>query len=119
MVHPNTNRRERGQAAENQACDYLLQQGLILVARNYRCLAGEIDLIFQDQNCLVFVEVRYRSSMQFGGAAESIDYRKQRKIARAASHYLQRYPSKHACRFDVIAIMPREVLWIRDAFEVE
>lgn len=119
MAHPNISRQARGQAAENQACDYLLQQGLTLLTRNYRCPLGEIDLICRDQKCLVFVEVRYRSSALFGGAAASIDYRKQRKIARTALHYLQRYPADCVCRFDVVAIMPREVLWIRDAFEVE
>lgn len=113
-----------GQEAEDHACRYLLQQGLQLIRRNYRCRGGEIDLICQDQQVLVFVEVRYRQESRFGNAADSVTYTKQRKLIHAASHYLQYYPNRLPCRFDVVTITPQskqglETLWIRDAFQVE
>ena len=69
-----------GFVAEKQACDYLMSQGLKWVESNYRCQLGEIDLIMRDKEYLVFVEVRARASRDFGGALESVGYRKQQKI---------------------------------------
>ena len=83
--------KDLGDSAENLACDYLLAQGLHLLMRNYRLRSGEIDLVFRDSTHLVFVEVRYRKTQQFGGALYSIDHRKQRKLIRTAQHYLYRY----------------------------
>ncbi len=112
----------RGQWAEEFAHRYLCEQGLTPITRNYRCKAGEIDLIMQHQAHLVFVEVRYRQSRQYGGAGASIDSRKQQRIAQAAAHYLQTYrqAQQFACRFDVVlmegkAEAPR-LEWVRDAF---
>ena len=112
-------RRQQGQMAEAEACRHLQQQGLGLVERNYQCRSGEIDLIMREQQSLVFVEVRYRSSAQFGGAAASVDPRKQAKLIAAASHYLQQHPAlaQHPARFDVVAITPTALEWIRDAFQ--
>jgi putative endonuclease len=116
---------ERGRTAELQACRYLLDQGLKLVARNYRCRHGEIDLIMRDGRSLVFVEVRYRSNRRFAGGAETIDYRKQSKLAATALHYLQSHPAAAAypARFDVVALdaEPGEnrLNWIPNAFNVE
>ncbi len=113
-------RYRKGQWAEEVALAHLCTQGLQLITRNYRCRGGEIDLIMQQQTVLVFVEVRYRTSQYCGGSAESIDYRKQQRILLTADHYLQAYPSTHACRFDVVLIKgnPRspQVQWIADAF---
>jgi len=116
---------ERGQAAENQACQYLMDQGLQLVSRNYRCRHGEIDLIMRDDRGLVFIEVRYRSHSGFASAAESIDRRKRDKLVATALHYLQAHPASRAqpARFDVIAITPKQgkegIQWISNAFGVE
>jgi putative endonuclease len=113
-----------GQMAEDQACTYLRKQGLRFVTRNYRCRMGEIDLIFRDQTTLVFVEVRYRKSTCFGSAAETVGYRKQHKLIKAALHYIQHVKVFLPCRFDVIAMQPTDlksfdIEWIRDAFCVE
>ena len=70
----------QGKLAEKKACDYLQQQGLKLIEKNYYCRSGEIDLIMLDKQELVFIEVRYRKSRTFGSAAESIDARKRNKI---------------------------------------
>ena len=76
-----TNKSARGAQAELLAEHFLQQQGLFCIERNYRCAAGEIDLIMRDQNMLVFVEVRLRSNRFFAQAAESVNYRKQHKIS--------------------------------------
>ncbi len=112
-------RQQQGQAAEAQACRHLQQQGLELIERNYRCRQGEIDLIMRDKQSIVFVEVRYRSNTNFGGAAASVDQRKQAKLIGAASHYLQQHHAlaQQPARFDVIAITPTTLEWIRDAFQ--
>jgi putative endonuclease len=86
---PGRNRIEQGQQAEQQAAEFLTQQGLTPLQRNYRCRSGEIDLIMRGREGLVFVEVRFRRHMSFGGAAASVDRNKQQKLLRAAQHYLQ------------------------------
>lgn len=112
---------EAGRRAELAACRYLQQQGLTLVEGNYRCGSGEIDLVMRDGQTLVFVEVRYRRSVRFGSAAESVDGRKQGKLLAAAAHYLQTHPkaARRACRFDVVALAGQQtdIDWIRDAFQ--
>lgn len=109
-------RQLEGAAAEERAETWLRQQGLRPVGSNFRCKAGEIDLVMQDGEALVFVEVRKRSDARFGGAAASITARKQARIIRAAQVYLQRYRFPPPCRFDVIAIDGERIEWLRDAF---
>jgi len=109
-----------GSEKEQLGCRYLEGRGLRLVARNYRCRHGEIDLVMRDGDTLVFVEVRFRRSTRFGGAASSVDGHKQQRLAAAAGHYLQSHPSPLACRFDVLAIGAADQIdWIKDAFSVE
>ncbi|VAX10240.1 UPF0102 protein YraN [hydrothermal vent metagenome] len=116
-------RRETGTKAEIIALAHLEQQGLRHVASNYRCRMGEIDLIMQDGTVLVFAEVRYRNSTNFGSAAESVTPAKQQRIINTANHYLQ---SRHKrkpppCRFDMIAIVGKElqdIQWLQDAFQI-
>lgn len=110
-------RRALGDAKERAACDYLQRQGLRLVAHNVRCRLGEVDLVMRDGDTLVFVEVRYRRAQGFGGAAASVDRRKQARLIAAAGFYLQRHPCDLPCRFDVVALGDGGSLdWIRDAF---
>ncbi len=111
-----------GEDKERIACGYLEQRGLRLLARNYRCRRGEIDLVMLDETLgapdLVFIEVRFRGSERFGGAAASVDRRKQARLSAAAAHYLQHHPSELPCRFDVVAIGAGDrVHWIRGAFD--
>ena len=91
--------------------------GLRLVARNWRCRLGEIDLIAEDGEVLVFAEVRMRRGWGYGGAAESITAAKQARIMAAARLYLSRRPEAQ-CRFDVFLVdgPAGDVKWIRDAF---
>uniref|UniRef100_E6QUB7 Putative endonuclease n=1 Tax=mine drainage metagenome TaxID=410659 RepID=E6QUB7_9ZZZZ len=107
-----------GAQAESRAADYLIEQGLTLVERNFRCRGGEIDLIMRDGAYLVFIEVRQRTHSRFGGALESIDARKQRKLMTAAQLYLARYTRLPPCRFDVVLIEGKTAAlqWLRNAF---
>lgn len=110
-------RKQLGDRKERQARDYLEQQGLRHLASNVRCKRGELDLVMRDGDTLVFIEVRFRASARFGGAAASIDPRKQARLSAAAAYYLQRHPVALPCRFDVVAIDGAGSLtWIRHAF---
>jgi putative endonuclease len=103
---------------ERLACAYLQGCGLRLVARNYRCRRGEIDLIMRDRDILAFVEVRYRASTRFGTPAETVSPKKRQRLAAAAADYLARHPTTLACRFDVLSITgTNEIDWIRNAFD--
>ena len=111
---------------ENIALEHLSSSGLEPVTRNFRCRMGEIDLVMQDQECLVFVEVRYRKTNRFSSAASSVDSHKQRKIIRAAAAFLSRHPEycDHPVRFDVVAFDAVSdnqctLQWLKDAFRPE
>ncbi len=97
-----------GPEAKKLACNYLLKQGLRLLCRNYRTKRGEIDLIMQDADVLVFVEVRFRKTDRFGSAEESITRQKCERLQAADKAYLQfRSPdSSIAVRFDAVALSP-------------
>lgn len=103
-----TDRQYSGQAAEKLAKIYLLKQGFVFIEKNYHCRHGEIDLIFKDNETIVFVEVRFRRQVNFGSACESIDKKKQKKIIKAAEYYLHyhRLSESVTSRFDVIGITP-------------
>jgi len=112
-----------GQHAEQLAFDHLVEYGLRPVARNFRCRGGEIDLIMLDEDCLAFIEVRYRASSSFGRASETVDVRKQQKIIRTAALFIARNKAfaLHTMRFDVFAVegpsaQATGVHWIKDAF---
>jgi len=105
-----------GQEAEKLAAEFLQRQGLRLVARNFRCRMGEIDLIMDDRGTLAFVEVRLRKNNHFGGAGASITAHKQGKLIRAAQHYLQQQAVQPPCRFDAVLLDGGKMEWIKDAF---
>ena len=118
---------EIGRAAESRALRYLETAGLVLLTRNYRCRAGEIDLVMLDpeSQVLVLVEVRSRSRREYGQAAATVGFDKQRRCSLAARHLLlmRRELRRLRARFDVVAIDPSPepggdpvVTWIRNAF---
>lgn len=106
-----------GNEGEQRALHYLEQQGLVLVASNYRRPFGEIDLIMQDHGTLVFVEVRSRAGQCFGGAAASVTPTKQRRLTRAAQSFLQRYRTLPPCRFDLLAIDGGVISWLKNIMD--
>lgn len=113
----------RGRWAESAAEDYLRDEGLETLQANYRCRHGELDLIMRDGTTLVFVEVRYRRSVDFGSGGESVTVAKQQRMIATARHYLQHTAASEdsVCRFDVVAISNEpgdpEIEWIKDAFD--
>jgi putative endonuclease len=116
-----TPKQRAGDAAEDAAAKHLAAAGCRIVARNARYRDGEVDLVARERDVLVFVEVRMRVSSRFGGAAVSVNTLKQKRIARAAQHWLlgeygERWP---ACRFDVVTVDGSGTIeWIRDAFQM-
>jgi putative endonuclease len=112
-----------GQAAENIAADFFRAQGLDILERNYLRRMGELDIVARDRDVLVIAEVRTRSSDRYGGAAASVDPRKQQRLIRTASQLLQQRKdlAQLRVRFDVVVVSEMEagcgrVEWIRHAF---
>jgi len=115
-----------GNRWERRALRHLERHGLESIDRNFRCRMGEIDLVMQDGDCLVFVEVRYRKGGRFASAASSIDRYKQRRLATAASLFLARNARfrDYRVRFDVVAFDRTSdsqctLQWLKDAFRPE
>lgn len=139
MSNPST--RTCGDKFEQLAAEYLQQQnkGMCLIQRNFRCRMGEIDLIFIQKGAkkdqivkkehvvkeeqVVFVEVRFRNNTFYGGGIQSVDFRKQRKLIKAAGLFLKTRPlySNLPCRFDVVGITIKDdkpvIEWIQNAFQ--
>ncbi len=113
-------RAELGRRAERAAERFLVQRGLRTIVRNYRTRVGEIDLVMTHEGETVFVEVRYRTRSDFGDGAATVDYNKQKRLVRAARHYLRRHADDVPCRFDVVSVTRTHYRlrfeWIRSAF---
>lgn len=108
----------RGQAGEEAACAFLERQGYRVVARNHQVRGGEVDLIAQKGELLVFAEVRMRSSQAFASPEATVTRGKQRKVVLAALDWMQRHGgARHAIRFDVLAVTGQEVLHLPNAFD--
>lgn len=118
-------RKAAGNKAEGAAARYLESRGVRILAQNVYSRGGEIDLIGLDNDVLVFFEVRYRGGTSYTSGAESIGYRKQQRLVRAASFYLHRHGLwDHASRIDVIAMAPGtikqyRVQWIKNAIQAD
>ena len=116
--------RRTGDDAERIAETFLVKNGLSVVARNYHCRHGEIDLIMREDETLVFVEVKMRKinagKVDFGGALASITKSKQAKIISTAQHYLAGMKHLPPCRFDAVLLNGmnvKDVEWLKNAFE--
>lgn len=112
-----------GTAGETYALQFLLEKQFELITQNFRCKAGEIDLIMRDDINLVFIEVRTRRPTQYGDGADSITPAKQRKLIKTAAYFLTQSPQfNHVpARFDVLDLKPVDktrfdVDWIPAAF---
>ena len=112
-------RKQTGDAWELKARRWLEGKGLRFVAGNVRGRGGEIDLIMKDGQTIVFVEVRYRQSSRFGGAAASVTLAKQQKLLQTAHLWLARHNGSFDtvdCRFDVVAFTGNAIDWLKNAF---
>ena len=121
---PQRSSAQSGKDAELHALDYLQQQGLRLLAQNWLCRRGELDLVMLDGDTVVFVVVRYRKHAQWGGALASIDERKRQKLILAAQFFLQKEHrwADRPCRFDVVAMESTpsgtaDLTWLKNAFD--
>lgn len=118
-------RQRTGDGHEDTALRLLQAGGLVLLARNLHCRAGEIDLAMRDGDILEFVEVRSRLTDAYGGAAASIDRAKQARLARAAAHWLPELARRHwpgaapMARFDAVVFDGGRVQWLRAAFALD
>lgn len=117
----------KGQEYEALALKYLMKKGLVLLDKNFHTRFGEVDLVMQHDDSIVFVEVRYRTHSRYGGPLASIHEGKQRKIIKTAKIYMhQQQLWQHNMRFDVVAIQPTktglfrkfDIDWIPNAFLV-
>jgi len=113
----------KGQITEEFAKQYLLAQGLTFVDSNVHCRRGEIDLIMQERDTLIFIEVKYRKNSLFGGAISAVSPSKQQKIKHCVAFFLHKHDLNEyntPCRFDVIAlegdINQPKVTWLKNAF---
>ena len=112
------NRRAVGACFEELAARYLEKQGYSILERNFSSRYGEIDLIAKDKDTIVFVEVKYRSSISAGDPAEAITARKQERIRKTAQYYLCRHQISEnvPCRFDVAAVLGSQIRLLKNAF---
>lgn len=115
---PAQTKQQRGRQGEDDALAYLLRQGLVLLARNYLCKGGELDLIMRDGTAIVFVEVRLRSSAAYGGALASITPAKQRRMVVAAQTWLLGQKRLPACRFDALCIDGGHISWLKNILDM-
>lgn len=114
-----TSKQVTGDQGEEIAKKYLQKQGLKFIHQNFHCKMGEIDLIMQDGESLIFVEVRFRATAHHGSAIETVDFHKQQKLRKTAEAYLQRHYQNNPppCRFDVIGLNSQQTIeWIKNAF---
>lgn len=110
------NKRSVGTFYEERACEFLQEQGIIILKRNFRCKQGEIDIIGKDGNCIVFFEVKYRSCDNYGHALLAVDTKKQDRICRCATFFCTQNKWVREFRYDVIGISDTKIEWIKDAF---
>ena len=112
--------RRQGNIAEDQAAQYLKEKGYKILARNFSCRVGEIDIIAKDkQNTLVFVEVKQRKTNLFGGGLAAVNKAKQRRITLTAAVYIKKTKINYtALRFDIITVTAGVLQHYENAFSV-
>ena len=116
-------RLKTGKKGEELAADFLTKAGYRIIERNYRCVFGEIDIVAEEGNTLVFVEVKSRRSASYGEPQLAVGYRKQRKISTVALNYIEEKQRQgSSARFDVVSIrmtFPKPAIeLIKNAFEL-
>lgn len=111
------NRRTTGTAYEKIAVDYLKKQGLRIKEINYRISLGEIDIIGEDEENIIFIEVKYRKTASYGQPWEAVCSNKQKKICRVARQYCYSKHIRKQVRYDIVSICGTEILWFQNAFE--
>lgn len=108
----------KGKSGEKKAAEFLKKNGYSILQMNYRSKTGEIDIIAEKDNVVVFVEVKTRTTDKYGSGFEAVGHTKQGKIARTAEAYIIENKIEKLCRFDVISIDKEEITHIISAFGV-
>lgn len=100
------------------ACNYLIEQGLIVIDRNFRSRIGEIDIVALDSDVLVFIEVKYRKTASAGYPEEAVNIKKIKTICKVSDYYriVNQIPANKQLRFDVVSICQDEIKWHKNAF---
>lgn len=111
------NRRTAGTAYEKIAADYLRKQGIKIKEMNYRIAQGEVDIIGEDKENIIFIEVKYRKTASYGQPWEAVSGNKQKKICNVARQYCYSKRIKKQVRYDIVSICGEEILWFQNAFE--
>ena len=111
------NRRNTGTAYEQIAAEYVKQQGVEIREMNYRISAGEVDIIGENQDFIIFIEVKYRRTASYGYTWEAFSKHKCRQICKVARQYCYSKRIKKQIRYDVISICGEEIQWFQNAFE--
>jgi len=109
-------RQRLGAQGEQVVARWYRRRGYRVVARNWRCAEGEIDLVLSQAKTLVFCEVKTRTSLAYGHPAEAVTRAKQRRIRRLALRFLETHQHRGRLRFDVAAVLPDSVEVIEDCF---
>lgn len=112
------NKRECGKIKEELAAVYLENSGIKILEKNFACKLGEIDLIGEDKGCIVFVEVKYRKTADYGYPQEAVSKNKRRKIVLVSGYYRMKkgFGDNVAMRYDVISILGDKIRWDKNAF---
>ncbi len=111
------NTRRIGTFYEEAACRFLEEQGIIILQQNFKCKAGEIDIIGRQGNCVIFFEVKYRKNDTYENALMAVHPKKQQRICRCAAIYCLQHSDTKEIRYDVIGITNTRIQWIKNAFE--
>lgn len=99
-----------GKQGEQLAANALIAKGYRILERNWRSKHLEIDLIAMDEDILVFIEVKTRNDLRYGDPYEAIDWKKEKKLARAANAYMKQINHRSDIRFDIVSIVyPQDV----------
>jgi putative endonuclease len=107
----------QGRRGERIACRYLLRQGFDILARRYCTRSGELDIVALEQETLAFIEVKTRSSSEFGEPWEFVDWQKQQILHRTAEEFIADFDlGQYAYRFDIVSVLGKEVTLFRNAF---
>lgn len=114
-----SNKRKLGAKVEQLISEYISAHGFTILEMNYRCKQGEIDIIAKDKEYYVFIEVKYRNSMKYGGPQEAVGIAKQKRICKVAQYYLysRRLDETTPVRFDVAAVLENEITYYKNAFD--
>lgn len=112
------NKRKLGAEWETRVTEFLIENGYQIIARNFFCRQGELDIIAKNEGYLTFIEVKYRKNERFGNPAEAVTPTKQKRMRMAARVFLyqKHYPEDTPCRFDVVGVLNDSIKLIQNAF---